>query len=152
MTDVHPSHHPLGILPARYFSRSFVCGITRYPQCFFKIIFVILFPDVYRKVKPLLTSTMPLLITSLMEMDMERGEPYLRAEKVVPVERYNPSSLLAKPLLYLIYANESLVERQSNQDLFYTSLDWKPLLPRPEVRQFILDLTGILDNLKSPPV
>jgi len=43
---------------------------------------VILFPDVYRIAKSFLDSNPPLLITGVMEMDKERGEPYLRAEKV----------------------------------------------------------------------
>jgi DNA-directed DNA polymerase III PolC len=43
---------------------------------------VILFPDVYRSAASFLDSNPPLLITGVMEMDRERGEPYLRAEKV----------------------------------------------------------------------
>lgn len=46
---------------------------------------VILFPDVYRVSKSFLDSNSSLLITGVMEMDKERGEPYLRAEKVVAV-------------------------------------------------------------------
>jgi DNA-directed DNA polymerase III PolC len=46
---------------------------------------VILFPDVYRIAKSFLDSNPPLLITGVMEMDKERGEPYLRAEKVIAV-------------------------------------------------------------------
>jgi len=45
----------------------------------------ILFPDVYRIARPLFDSTMPLLVTGVMEMDVERGEPFLRVEKVVSV-------------------------------------------------------------------
>ncbi len=45
----------------------------------------ILFPDVYRVARSLFDSTMPLLVTGIMEMDVERGEPFLRAEKVVSV-------------------------------------------------------------------
>ena len=45
----------------------------------------ILFPDVYRVARSLFDSTMPLLVTGVMEMDVERGEPFLRAEKVVSV-------------------------------------------------------------------
>ena len=45
----------------------------------------ILFPDVYRRAKSLFDSTKPFLITGVMEMDTERGEPFLRAEKVVLV-------------------------------------------------------------------
>jgi DNA polymerase-3 subunit alpha len=46
---------------------------------------VIIFPDVYRIAKAILDSNSPLLITGVMEMDKERGEPYLRAEKVASV-------------------------------------------------------------------
>ncbi|GJQ36911.1 MAG: DNA-directed DNA polymerase [Anaerolineaceae bacterium] len=42
----------------------------------------ILFPDAYRTAKNLVSSSAPLLITGMMEMDVERGEPYLRVEKV----------------------------------------------------------------------
>ena len=45
----------------------------------------ILFPDVYRVARSLFDSTMPLLVTGVMEMDVERGEPFLRTEKVVSV-------------------------------------------------------------------
>ena len=45
----------------------------------------ILFPDVYRAAKSLFDSTKPLLLTGVMEMDAERGEPFLRVEKVVLV-------------------------------------------------------------------
>jgi DNA-directed DNA polymerase III PolC len=44
---------------------------------------VILFPDVYRVSKSFLDSNPPLLITGVMEMDKERGEPYLRADRVI---------------------------------------------------------------------
>ena len=43
----------------------------------------ILFPEVYRAAKPIIDSTKPFLITGIMEMDTERGEPFLRAEKVM---------------------------------------------------------------------
>lgn len=46
---------------------------------------VILFPDVYRVATSFLDSNPPLLITGVMEMDKERGEPYLRAEKVASI-------------------------------------------------------------------
>lgn len=46
---------------------------------------VILFPEVYRVSKSFLDSNPPLLITGVMEMDKERGEPYLRAEKVASI-------------------------------------------------------------------
>ena len=45
----------------------------------------ILFPEVYRHAKSLFDSSKPFLITGIMEMDAERGEPFLRAEKVVLV-------------------------------------------------------------------
>jgi DNA polymerase-3 subunit alpha len=45
----------------------------------------ILFPEVYRRAKSLFDSSKPFLITGMMEMDAERGEPFLRAEKVVLV-------------------------------------------------------------------
>jgi DNA polymerase III alpha subunit len=45
----------------------------------------ILFPEVYRVSKSLFDSSKPFLITGVMEMDSERGEPFLRAEKVVLV-------------------------------------------------------------------
>lgn len=45
----------------------------------------LLFPDVYRVARNLLNTAMPLLITGMMEMDVERGEPYLRVEKVIPL-------------------------------------------------------------------
>jgi DNA polymerase-3 subunit alpha len=43
----------------------------------------ILFPDAYRAAKSLMASNFPLLITGIMEMDTERGEPFLRTERVV---------------------------------------------------------------------
>ena len=43
----------------------------------------ILFPEVYRQAKSLISSTTPFLLTGIMEMDTERGEPFLRVEKVV---------------------------------------------------------------------
>jgi DNA-directed DNA polymerase III PolC len=42
----------------------------------------ILFPDAYRVAKSWVSSSAPLLVTGMMEMDVERGEPYLRVEKV----------------------------------------------------------------------
>jgi DNA polymerase III subunit alpha len=42
----------------------------------------ILFPDAYRNAKSLVSSSAPLLVSGVMEMDAERGEPYLRIEKV----------------------------------------------------------------------
>ena len=43
----------------------------------------IAFPDVYRTAKDLLNSISPILVTGMMEMDTSRGEPYLRAERVM---------------------------------------------------------------------
>ena len=42
----------------------------------------ILFPDAYRIAKNLVSSSAPLLVTGTMEMDTERGEPYLRVDRV----------------------------------------------------------------------
>lgn len=46
---------------------------------------VILFPEVYRVATSFLDSNPPMLITGVMEMDNDRGEPYLRAEKVIAI-------------------------------------------------------------------
>ena len=46
----------------------------------------ILFPEVYRQVKTSISSTKPFLLTGIMEMDNERGEPFLRVEKAIPVK------------------------------------------------------------------
>ena len=43
---------------------------------------VVFFPDVYRRVSNLLSGGQPVLISGTMEMDSERGEPLLRAERV----------------------------------------------------------------------
>ena len=45
----------------------------------------ILFPEVYRQAKTSISSTKPFLLTGIMEMDTERGEPFLRVEKAVAV-------------------------------------------------------------------
>jgi len=45
----------------------------------------ILFPDVYRVAKSIIDANQPFLITGVMEMDTERGDPFLRAEKLVTV-------------------------------------------------------------------
>ena len=42
----------------------------------------ILFPEVYRQAKSLISSSVPFLLSGIMEMDTERGEPFLRVEKV----------------------------------------------------------------------
>jgi DNA polymerase-3 subunit alpha len=44
---------------------------------------VVLFPDVYRQARGFIHSSEPLLVTGVIEMDAGRGEPLLRAEKVV---------------------------------------------------------------------
>ncbi|MBN1305099.1 MAG: DNA polymerase III subunit alpha [Anaerolineales bacterium] len=43
---------------------------------------VIVFPDLYRRTKPLVTSNTPMLVTGTVELDSDREEPYLKAEKV----------------------------------------------------------------------
>jgi DNA polymerase-3 subunit alpha len=45
----------------------------------------ILFPEVYRQANISISSTKPFLLTGIMEMDTERGEPFLRVEKAAPV-------------------------------------------------------------------
>lgn len=45
----------------------------------------ILFPEVYRQAKAMISSIKPFLLTGVMEMDTERGDPFLRVEKVAPV-------------------------------------------------------------------
>jgi DNA polymerase III alpha subunit len=47
---------------------------------------VVLFPDVYRRARDVLSSSLPVFVTGVMEMDASRGEPFLKAEKVVRVE------------------------------------------------------------------
>jgi DNA polymerase III alpha subunit len=46
----------------------------------------ILFPEVYRQARTAISSTKPFLLTGIMEMDPERGEPFLRVEKAAPVK------------------------------------------------------------------
>jgi len=46
---------------------------------------VVLFPDVYRRTRDVLSSSAPVFVTGVMEMDPSRGEPFLKAEKVAPV-------------------------------------------------------------------
>jgi DNA polymerase III subunit alpha len=46
---------------------------------------VILFPDVYRAARSMFETNVPILITGVVEMDANREEPFLRAEKVVPI-------------------------------------------------------------------
>jgi DNA polymerase III alpha subunit len=45
----------------------------------------ILFPEVYRQFKSMISSTRPFLLTGMVEMDAERGEPFLRVEKVTRI-------------------------------------------------------------------
>jgi DNA polymerase III alpha subunit len=46
----------------------------------------ILFPEVYRRSRAMISSTKPFLLTGVMEMDTDRGEPFLRVENVEPVK------------------------------------------------------------------
>jgi DNA polymerase-3 subunit alpha len=46
----------------------------------------VLFPEVYGQSKGLISSTKPFLLTGIMDMDAERGEPVLRVEKVVSLQ------------------------------------------------------------------
>ena len=46
---------------------------------------VIIFPDVYRRVQGALSSSATLLVTGMVEMDEDRGELLLKAEKVEPI-------------------------------------------------------------------
>ncbi|HPH97112.1 MAG TPA: DNA polymerase III subunit alpha [Anaerolineaceae bacterium] len=46
---------------------------------------VVIFPDLYRQVRNLIHTSAPLLVSGRMEMDSARGEPYLRAERVVEI-------------------------------------------------------------------
>jgi DNA polymerase III alpha subunit len=43
---------------------------------------VVLFPDVYRRVRGFIHAAEPLLVTGVVELDPSRLEPLLRAEKV----------------------------------------------------------------------
>lgn len=47
---------------------------------------VIFFPDAYRQAKHVITSASPFLVTGLIEMDVTRGEPTMRAEKVTRLD------------------------------------------------------------------
>lgn len=46
----------------------------------------VIFPEVYRHSKSMISSTKPFLLTGVMEMDAERGEPVMRVEKVASVQ------------------------------------------------------------------
>ncbi len=52
---------------------------------------VVLFPNVYRQARGFIYSSEPLLVTGIVEMDSNRGEPLLRAEKVARVIRKQDS-------------------------------------------------------------
>jgi DNA polymerase III subunit alpha len=43
---------------------------------------VVIFPDVYRRVKNTASTSQPILVSGTIEMDGENGEPLLRAERV----------------------------------------------------------------------
>jgi DNA polymerase III subunit alpha len=43
---------------------------------------VVIFPDVYRRVKNVISTSQPLIVSGTMEEDAERGEPLLRAERI----------------------------------------------------------------------
>ena len=46
---------------------------------------VIVFPDVYRQARSILELSSPTLVVGVMEMDSNRTEPFLRAEKIMQV-------------------------------------------------------------------
>ena len=46
---------------------------------------VIVFPDVYRRAKAMVLSNAPMLITGTIEAERNRDEPFLKAEKVLPL-------------------------------------------------------------------
>jgi hypothetical protein len=46
----------------------------------------IVFPEVDRLTKSILNLNAPVLVTVVIEMDTERGEPFLRVEKVVSIK------------------------------------------------------------------
>jgi DNA polymerase III subunit alpha len=43
---------------------------------------VVIFPDLYGRVKNFIQTSQPLLITGMVEVDAQQGEPYLRAERI----------------------------------------------------------------------
>jgi DNA polymerase III alpha subunit len=47
---------------------------------------VILFPDAYHQGKNIVSSASPFLVTGQMEMDISRGEPFMRVEKVTRLD------------------------------------------------------------------
>jgi DNA polymerase-3 subunit alpha len=46
----------------------------------------IFFPDAYRAAKSMVGTSVPLFVTGVMEMDSERGEPFMRVERVILVK------------------------------------------------------------------
>jgi DNA-directed DNA polymerase III PolC len=46
---------------------------------------VIVFPDIYRRYRHLISSRNPMMVTGIVELDSRRGEPLLRAEKIVEI-------------------------------------------------------------------
>jgi DNA polymerase III alpha subunit len=47
---------------------------------------VVLFPEAYRRARQVVHSSVPLLVTGVVEMDAARGEPLLRADSLARVE------------------------------------------------------------------
>jgi DNA polymerase III subunit alpha len=47
---------------------------------------VVFFPNAYRQAKNVVSSSIPFLVSGTMEMDVSRGEPLLKAEKVVALD------------------------------------------------------------------
>jgi DNA polymerase III alpha subunit len=46
----------------------------------------VIFPEVYRQTKSMISSSKPFLLTGIIEMDSARGEPVLKVEKVVSLQ------------------------------------------------------------------
>ena len=42
---------------------------------------VVFFPTAYRQAREMVSSSQPFLVTGTMEMDVAKGEPFLRAER-----------------------------------------------------------------------
>jgi DNA-directed DNA polymerase III PolC len=47
---------------------------------------VVLFPNAYRQAKEIVSSSKPFLVTGTMEMDVSKGEPFLRAERAASLQ------------------------------------------------------------------
>jgi DNA-directed DNA polymerase III PolC len=47
---------------------------------------VVIFPEIYNRVKASLSAITPIFITGVMEVDNDRGEPYLRCEKITLIK------------------------------------------------------------------